>query len=144
MLLTPIVRRRLRRFVPAAVLLCGAVGFALYGLSENVTYFYTPGDLAALPQKPDARIRLGGLVPVGSLHRDGVRIDFEVTDLTGARLRVHYVGLPPDLFREGQGAVVEGRLQPDGSFLADTLLAKHDENYMPPELKGRIPAGGSK
>ena len=116
----------------AAVLL--AVLLAMWGLKDRAAYFYTPADIAAGKAAESQAIRLGGMVEQGSIRRgpDGVTIRFVVTDGKAAT-PVLYRGIVPDLFREGSGAVAEGRLQ-DGTFIADQILAKHDERYMPPEL----------
>ena len=116
----------------AAVLL--AVLLAMWGLKDRAAYFYTPADIAAGKAAESQAIRLGGMVEQGSVRRgpDGVTIRFVVTDGKAAT-PVLYRGIVPDLFREGSGAVAEGRLQ-GGTFIADTILAKHDERYMPPEL----------
>jgi cytochrome c-type biogenesis protein CcmE len=116
----------------AAVLV--AVLLAMWGLRERASYFYTPADIAAGKAGPGAAMRLGGMVEKGSIRREpyGVTIRFVVTD-GKAETAVVYRGIVPDLFREGSGAVAEGRLQ-NGTFVADTILAKHDERYMPPQL----------
>jgi cytochrome c-type biogenesis protein CcmE len=116
----------------AAVLL--AVLLAMWGLKDRAAYFYTPADIAAGKAAESQAIRLGGMVEHGSIRRgpDGVTIRFVVTD-GKAETPVLYRGIVPDLFREGSGAVAEGRLQ-GGTFVADNILAKHDERYMPPEL----------
>ena len=116
----------------AAVL--AAVLLAMWGLKDRAAYFYTPADIAAGKAKDAQGMRLGGMVEQGSLQRqpDGVTIRFAVTDGHG-RTQVVYRGIAPDLFREGSGVVAEGRMQ-DGTFVADTILAKHDERYLPPEL----------
>ena len=111
-----------------------AVLLAMWGLRERASYFYTPADIAAGKAQGGEAVRLGGMVEQGSVQRqpDGVTIRFIVTDGKAAT-PVTYRGIVPDLFREGSGAVAEGRLQ-NGIFVADTILAKHDERYMPPEL----------
>jgi cytochrome c-type biogenesis protein CcmE len=116
----------------AAVLI--AVVLAMWGLKDRASYFYTPADLAAGKAAPDQAMRLGGMVEKGSVKRqpDGVTIRFVMTD-GQAETPVVFRGITPDLFREGSGAVAEGRLE-NGTFVADTILAKHDERYMPPEL----------
>ena len=114
----------------AAVLV--AVLLAMWGLRERASYFYTPSELdeAAVGKV----IRLGGMVEQGSLvHNDPLTIQFAVTD-GKEKVTVVYRGITPDLFREGSGVVAEGRLMPQWLFVADTILAKHDERYMPPEL----------
>ena len=111
-----------------------AVLLAMWGLRDRAAYFYTPVDIVAGKAVPGRSIRLGGMVERGSLQRqpDGVTIRFVLTDGT-ARTPVTYRGIVPDLFREGSGAVAEGRML-NGVFAADNILAKHDERYMPPEL----------
>lgn len=126
---------RQRRTILILVILLSvgsAAGLALRGFQENVSFYRTPSQLQQ--QATDGmRYRVGGLVERGSVGRadDGVTLTFRVTD-THAALPVQYKGLVPDLFREGQGVVVEGRLQ-GGTMTADTVLARHDERYMPPE-----------
>jgi len=117
----------------AAVL--GAVLLAMWGLKDRAAYFYTPSDVVAGNASTDKAMRLGGMVERGSVQRDpdGVTTRFLVED-GEARVLVTYRGILPDLFREGSGVVAEGRLAPDRSFVADNILAKHDERYMPPEL----------
>ena len=116
----------------AAVLI--AVMLAMWGLKDRAAYFYTPADIAAGKATDGQAIRLGGMVETGSIQRqrDGVTIRFLVTD-GQAETPVAFRGIVPDLFREGSGAVAEGRME-RGTFVADTILAKHDERYMPPEL----------
>ena len=111
-----------------------AVLLAMWGLRERASYFYTPADIAAGKAVQGRSMRLGGMVERGSIFRqpDGVTIRFVLTD-GKAETPVVYRGIVPDLFREGSGAVAEGRLQ-NGALTADTILAKHDERYMPPEL----------
>jgi cytochrome c-type biogenesis protein CcmE len=136
-------RRRLTLLLLCALGLGTAAGLSLFAFQDNLLYFYTPSELAQKPPGPDQRFRLGGLVEDGSLVReaDGMTVAFTVTD-TKTELRVRYTGALPDLFGEGQGVVAHGRLQPDGTFLADELLAKHDETYMPPEVAAGIAAAG--
>jgi len=116
----------------AAVLI--AVLLAMWGLRGQASYFYTPADIKAGKAEQGRAIRLGGMVEQGSVRRqpDGVTIRFLLTD-GHAQTPVSYRGIVPDLFREGSGAVAEGRMQ-GATFVADTILAKHDERYMPPEL----------
>src|SRR3954463_6208440 len=111
-----------------------AVLLAMWGLRERASYFYTPAEIAAGKAEQGRAVRLGGMVQRGSVRRqaDGITIRFVLTDGQAAT-PVMYRGITPDLFREGSGAVAEGRLQ-GGTFVADTILAKHDERYMPPEL----------
>lgn len=118
--------------------LAGALALVLVALSETVTFFFTPADLAGRDDLIGKRIRLGGLVEAGSVVRsEGPEIRFSVTDMEGTT-PVVYVGLLPDLFREGQGVVAEGVLESGGTFRAEEVLAKHDENYMPPEVARKI------
>ena len=120
----------------AAVLI--AVVLAMWGLKDRASYFYTPADIVAGKAAEGETMRLGGMVEQGSIRRepDGVTIRFMVTD-GKARTPVTYRGIVPDLFREGSGAVAEGRLE-RGTFVADTILAKHDERYMPPQMANRV------
>jgi cytochrome c-type biogenesis protein CcmE len=121
-----------------------AAGLVLYALSDTITFFHTPSDLAETGVQPGQRIRLGGMVEDGSVKKGpGTMTSFSVTDQIAA-ITVSYNGILPDLFREGQGVVTEGKLQEDGSFLADTVLAKHDENYMPRELADSLKEKGVK
>ena len=121
-----------------------ALGLVLYALSGTITYFKTPSDLAATPVPAGQRFRLGGLVAEASVKRgEGTEVQFTVTD-TLQSVPVVYRGVLPDLFREGQGVVAEGKLEPDGRFRADSVLAKHDENYMPPEVAKALKEKGVK
>jgi cytochrome c-type biogenesis protein CcmE len=126
--------QRLVLVVAAIVAVLAAVLLAMWGLRSQAAYFYTPADIAAGKANDGKAMRLGGMVEKGSVRHlpDGVTIRFVVTD-GKARTPVLFRGIPPDLFREGSGAVAEGRLV-RGTFVADTILAKHDERYMPPEL----------
>ena len=119
-----------------------AVGLVLYAMRDSIVFFYSPSDVAKMDVTPGQRFRLGGLVETGSVVRDaGTTIRFVITD--GAKtLPVTYTGVLPDLFREGQGVVTEGTLQLDGVFHADSVLAKHDENYMPPEVAAKLKEQG--
>jgi cytochrome c-type biogenesis protein CcmE len=118
----------------AILAVLAAVLLAMWGLKDRAAYFYTPADLAAGKAAEGEAMRLGGMVAMGSLRRetDGVTVRFLVED-GGSRTPVTYRGILPDLFREGSGVVAEGRLRA-GTFVADTILAKHDERYMPPQL----------
>ena len=119
-----------------------AVGLVLYALRDYASYFYSPAEVAEKHVEPGVRFRLGGLVEEGSVVRgEGTTIRFAVTDKVKT-LPVTYTGLLPDLFREGQGVIAEGALQADGVFRADSVLAKHDENYMPPEVAEKLKAQG--
>ena len=134
-------RRRLTIVLTGMVLLSGAVALVLAALDENLSYFYSPSDIAEAPQgRP---IRLGGLVEADSVTRqaDGVTVTFRVTDLASS-VPVTYSGLLPDLFREGQGVITEGTLGTDGVFVAREVLAKHDETYMPREVADALKKAG--
>jgi cytochrome c-type biogenesis protein CcmE len=114
----------------------GAVLLAMSAMRSQAAFFYAPGDVATKGLPLDRAVRIGGMVRQGSIrrHPDGVTIDFLVGDATPSTIPVRYTGITPDLFRENSGVVAEGRFQPNGRFVATEILAKHDENYMPPEL----------
>jgi cytochrome c-type biogenesis protein CcmE len=119
-----------------------AAGLVLYALSDSIVFFYTPSEAAAKQIAPGTRFRLGGLVEQGSVKRgEGATVSFVVTDMTRT-MPVAYTGQLPDLFREGQGVVAEGKLDGAGVFLADTVLAKHDETYMPKDVADRLKEQG--
>jgi cytochrome c-type biogenesis protein CcmE len=119
-----------------------ATGLMLFAMKESVSFFSTPTEIREKNILAGPRLRLGGLVEKGSLHRIGdTSYSFRVTDLKNA-LEVHYTGILPDLFREGQGVVAEGTLATDGTFLADNVLAKHDEKYMAPEVINALKKSG--
>jgi cytochrome c-type biogenesis protein CcmE len=123
--------------------LAAATALVLVAFSDNLVFFYSPSELKAKPLAADRRVRIGGLVEKQSLVRgpDGREVSFRVTD-GAAQLSVVYQGMLPDLFREGQGVVAEGKLRPDGIFAATTVLAKHDENYMPREVVEALKKSG--
>jgi len=125
----------------AVVALVGAVLLAMWGLKDRAAYFVTPSDIASGRTTPEKAMRLGGMVVKGSLRRDpdGLTIRFLVSD-TKAETPVLFRGITPDLFKEGNGVVAEGRLQLDGLFVANNILAKHDERYMPPQMASEAPA----
>ena len=133
--------QRLVLIVLAVAALLGAVLLAMWGLQDRAAYFVTPSDIAAGRTTPDKAMRLGGMVEKGSLKRDpdGLTIRFTVSD-TNAETPVVYRGITPDLFREGSWVVAEGRLDPNGLFVADNILAKHDERYMPPQIENEVAA----
>jgi cytochrome c-type biogenesis protein CcmE len=119
-----------------ALILAGvgaAAAFALNAFQDNLLYFYSPSDVSAGKAPPDRSFRVGGMVTEGSFHRPSgsLQATFVLTDFAH-NVTVKYTGVLPDLFREGQGIVARGRLASDGSFVAEEVLAKHDENYMPP------------
>ena len=124
--------------VLALVALLGAALLAMYALRNQASYFYLPEQMRDDPPAVGQAVRLGGMVAPGSLQTlsDGVTIDFAVTGRENSRIPVRFAGIVPDLFVEGSGVVAEGRLSSDGIFIADNLLAKHDENYVPRELEG--------
>ncbi|MDO1558132.1 cytochrome c maturation protein CcmE [Brevundimonas sp. 2R-24] len=139
---SPKARRRLILVAAIAPVLALAVALTLWGLRGQVVYFYSPSDLAARPPETGQPLRLGGLVEAGSVSRDAAgHILFGVTD-GAAEVQVVYDGALPDLFREGQGVVVEGRLETSGRFRADQVLAKHDETYMPREVADALKKQG--
>lgn len=129
--------QRLILILAAGLTVLGAVFLAAYALREQASYFYTPSELTDAGVTPERAIRLGGMVQQGSIQTeaDGITVRFIVGD-GDATIPVTYKGITPDLFVEGSGVVAEGRISADGlSFVADSLLAKHDENYMPRELE---------
>ena len=121
----------------AIIAVLGAVLLAMSAMRDQASFFYAPGDVARKGLPLDRAVRIGGMVKQGSIrrHSDGVTIDFTVRDDTPSIIQVRYTGITPDLFRENSGVIAEGRFQPDGRFVATQILAKHDENYMPPELE---------
>jgi cytochrome c-type biogenesis protein CcmE len=127
--------QRLTLALLALAALIGAGLLAASALRDQAAYFYSPADLQKSPVAAGKAIRLGGMVADRSIVRapDGVTIDFVVTDGPAAT-KVRFRGIPPDLFKENSGVVAEGAFGPDGVFVAETILAKHDERYMPPEL----------
>jgi cytochrome c-type biogenesis protein CcmE len=142
-------RRRLLALVLGLGLLAAAAALVLAAFSDNLVFFYSPSDLVAKGVGSGRRVRIGGLVEDHSVVHaaDGHGVDFRVTD-GNTDIKVAFDGVLPDLFREGQGVVAEGRLRPDGVFAASNVLAKHDEKYMPPEVvaalkkEGRWQEGG--
>ncbi|MBX7483891.1 cytochrome c maturation protein CcmE [Qipengyuania qiaonensis] len=129
--------QRLVLVVLALIALVGAGLLAAYALRNQASYFYLPEQMLENPPEVGQAVRLGGMVELGSLQTaaDGVTLTFAVTGKDDARVPVRFSGIAPDLFVEGSGVVAEGRLGPDGTFVADNLLAKHDENYVPRELQ---------
>ena len=128
--------QRLILLVMAVVAILGAVLLAMSAMRDQAAFFYAPGDVARKGLPLDRAVRIGGMVKQGSIqrHPDGVTINFVVFDETDATIPVQFRGITPDLFQENSGVVAEGRFQPNGSFVASEILAKHDENYMPPRL----------
>jgi cytochrome c-type biogenesis protein CcmE len=123
--------------VGIAAVLC-AVLLAMSALKEQAAYFYAPADLVDGNIPMGRPVRVGGMVKEGSIRRDadGVTINFLVADTSKATIKVRFTGITPDLFKENGGVIAEGRFQPDGNFVATEILAKHDENYRPPEQAG--------
>lgn len=134
-------RQRMILVAVALAMLGGATALALNGLGNNAQFFRAPHDLLKKPIKQGVAFRLGGLVEVGSIRKQGVLLHFTITDLQ-QKVPVQYRGITPDLFREGQGVIAEGQLDAKGTFIADSLLAKHDENYMPPEVAEALKKSG--
>jgi cytochrome c-type biogenesis protein CcmE len=132
------MKPRTRRMTLIGLVVAGvalATGLALRAFNENLLYFFSPSDVIAGKAPEGRSFRLGGMVEDGSVHRDpgSLTVRFVVTDLSKS-LPVEYTGVLPDLFHEGKGVVARGRLDSDGRFVAEEVLAKHDENYMPPEV----------
>lgn len=137
--------RKQRRSILIAACL-GVLGVAaalvLFALEDSIVFFYSPSDVQEKKISAGQRFRLGGLVEDGSVKRgEGTTVRFAITD-TARSIRVTYTGVLPDLFREGQGVITEGKLGADGVFAADNVLAKHDENYMPPEVADALKKQG--
>ena len=127
-------QKRLSIIAAGAVFLAASAALVTSALREQIVFFNSPTDVLAQPLAPGTRVRLGGLVEEGTVQRgENSSVTFQVTD-TNASVKVRYVGILPDLFREGQGVVTEGTLGADGVFVADNVLAKHDETYMPREV----------
>jgi cytochrome c-type biogenesis protein CcmE len=135
-------QKRLSIILGGLAVLGVAVFLVALALRDQIVFFYTPSEIAEKNVQPGARIRLGGLVEKGSVVKnDGTTVTFKVTD-TIKTLNVTYKGQLPDLFREGQGVVAEGVMEASGEFKADTVLAKHDENYMPKEVADKLKEQG--
>jgi cytochrome c-type biogenesis protein CcmE len=135
-------QRRLILILSALSIFGLALGLVLFALSDNIVFFYGPSELLAKAPRPGTRLRIGGLVEQGSFKRDaGQSVHFTVTD-TKEAVAVSYTGLLPDLFREGQGVVAEGTLDSNHIFKADSILAKHDERYMPREVADALKKQG--
>jgi cytochrome c-type biogenesis protein CcmE len=135
-------QRRLTLIGIAGLVLIAAAGLVLYALSDRIVFFSSPSDIVAKQIAPGTRLRLGGLVVTGTLMKEtNGHVRFDVSD-GRTSIAVSYQGLLPDLFREGQGIVAEGVVANDLSFTADTILAKHDERYMPPEVVDALKKAG--
>lgn len=138
--------QRKQRLTLVLVIVLGAsvaVGLTAYALSQNINLFYSPSEIYMGEAPKDTRIRAGGMVVEGSIRRDptSLRVEFDITDYAHATT-VEYTGILPDLFREGQGIVAQGMLAADGRLIASEVLAKHDENYMPPEIAEALAKAG--
>jgi cytochrome c-type biogenesis protein CcmE len=125
-------QKRLAFILGGLAILVAATALVLTALKDNLAFFFTPSQIKANEAPINRTFRLGGMVETGSVKREGVNVSFKVTD-TAQVVTVAYAGILPDLFREGKGVVAQGRLDSDGVFRAKEVLAKHDENYMPPE-----------
>ncbi len=139
--------KRKQRLIFITILFLGfssAAALGVYALQKNKTYFHTPTEIVAGNVQQDKLFRVGGLVVEGSVNRfsDGVTTEFDLTDTSGT-VTLRYKGLLPDLFREGQGIVAQGKLNADGIIIAQEVLAKHDENYMPPEVADALKESGA-
>ncbi|WNO52609.1 cytochrome c maturation protein CcmE [Stakelama saccharophila] len=136
--------QRLALAMLAVAAVIGAAVLALSALQDQAAFFYAPSDVKRDEIPVGRAVRLGGMVEKGSVVRqkDGVTVHFVVTD-GKAEVPVRFTGVTPDLFREGSGVVAEGRFEPDGGFVADNLLAKHDERYMPPQMAGTMHKTGT-
>ncbi|MGM0703016.1 MAG: cytochrome c maturation protein CcmE [Pseudomonadota bacterium] len=141
--MTPKRKRKLTIILGLVSLAAVAVGLTLYALRANINLFFSPIQIAAGDAPFERQIRAGGMVKEDTVHRnpDSLDVEFVVTDYV-EDLEVRYSGILPDLFREGQGVVVVGELQPSGEFRADQVLARHDENYMPPEVAEALEDAG--
>ena len=136
-------RRRLYLLLAAGLTLAGAAALILNAFEDSLVFFHTPTDLKEQKVSADRLIRIGGLVEKGSVRKTGggLNVRFAITDLTN-RVEVTYRGMLPDLFREGQGVVAQGRIGPNGVFTASEVLAKHDETYMPKEVADALKKSG--
>jgi cytochrome c-type biogenesis protein CcmE len=143
MTMHPVRKQRLLIVLGVLALFAVAVGLTSWALRENLNAFYAPADVVGGKAPVDRRIRVGGLVVKGSVQRsaESLHVEFQLTDGAGT-FTVGYDGILPDLFREGQGILATGKLGADGRFVAEEVLAKHDEKYMPPEIKEAMEKGG--
>ena len=133
--MTPARKKRLGLIVLMVAGVATGVGFALKSMNENIMFFFTPSEVVEGKAPADRLFRMGGMVVAGSVERpgDGLTVHFDLTD-NDQQVTVKYAGILPDLFREGQGIIANGKLDSSGEFVAEEVLAKHDETYMPPEL----------
>lgn len=135
--------KRKRLYIVGLALLCmgAAAALVLTAFEDNIVFFYSPSDLTEKSVAVGRTVRIGGLVAENSVEKNDATVTFTVTDLNQS-VRVAYTGILPDLFREGQGVVAEGKIGADGLFTATEVLAKHDENYMPKEVADALKASG--
>jgi cytochrome c-type biogenesis protein CcmE len=133
--MTPARRKRLGLIILMVAGVATGIGLALKSLNENIMFFFSPSEVVEGKAPQDRLFRMGGMVVDGSVSRpgEGLTVMFDLTDNAGS-VTVEYTGILPDLFREGQGIVANGKLNSNGAFVAQEVLAKHDENYMPPEV----------
>lgn len=141
--MTPARKKRLTLIILMIVGVAVGVSFALKSLNENIMFFFSPADILAGKAPVNKDFRVGGLVVDGSVARpgEGLTVEFDLTD-NNSVVKVKYTGILPDLFREGQGIIANGRLNEGGEFIASEVLAKHDENYMPPEVMEAMKKSG--
>ena len=141
----PVRRKRLLVILFVFAGLGLAVALAMQALNENINLFYPPEEIVSGHAPRNTQIRAGGMVKMDSVRRRdaGLEVSFVISDLKGSEFEVRYTGILPDMFREGQGVLATGRLLDDGSFQAIEVLAKHDENYMPPELMDMVQSNDS-
>lgn len=132
--------KRIAIIVAGLVLLAVAATLLLQSFQSNLVFFFSPTEVAEGKAPKDGNFRIGGLVEAGSVERNGTQVKFRVTD-TAKTMDVVYTGILPDLFKEGKGVVAQGKQGSDGIFVADQVLAKHDENYMPPEAADALEKG---
>jgi len=141
--MTPARKKRLSLILLMVIGVAVGVGFALNALNENIMFFFSPADIVAGKAPANKDFRVGGVVVEGTVKRpgDGLTVEFDLTD-NDSVVKVKYTGILPDLFREGQGIIANGRLDSHGEFIAHEVLAKHDENYMPPEVMDAMKKSG--
>ena len=135
----PVRKKRLLAITAIIIILSAAIGLVMYALQQNINLFYSPSQIATGEAPHNTNIRAGGMVVKGSVkrHSETLEVSFDVTDFQ-YNVTMIYRGILPDLFREGQGVVAQGKLNDEGVFQADQVLAKHDENYMPPEVSDAL------
>ncbi len=143
--MTPARKKRLSLILLMVIGVSVGVGFALKALNENIMFFFSPADIQAGKAPANKDFRVGGVVVEGTVARpgEGLTVEFDLTD-NDSVVKVKYTGILPDLFREGQGIIANGRLNSSGEFIAAEVLAKHDENYMPPEVMDAMKESGQK